>query len=260
MKIKKFILTIAVTSLLTSLILLIFKEHTKLFYDFKAQNYLMILVLFILFIKYYKNFHLFVLWVNCILVCICFSINLVGLYITEKYIFVGIKAMCENYYIVTAIVSLMFWSISKFKINKKSKKHKNDINEYIKKIVADEELYDSHKEDAKFICRFLIESNLNTLGISARYGTGKTKTMEKVINVMNSETNLFVTISPLSCNIEEIPTYIMGQIEKVLKENGIYTNNTRQIINTIQNSYLSSLINIISDNQTLSELYKNLHE
>ena len=57
-----------------------------------------------------------------------------------------------------------------------------------------------------------------------------------------------------------IPTYIIGQIEKVLKENGIYTNNTRQIISTIQNGFLSSLLNIINENQTLSDLYKNLRD
>ena len=188
------------------------------------------------------------------------SINLIGCFYADKYQFIGIKAMCENYYISTAIVSLVLWSISQFKLNGKSKNYKKDINEYINKIVEDDELFDCHKDDANYICKFLFKSNLKTLGISARYGMGKTVIMNKVIGTTNSKKNLYVEISPLSCNIEEIPTYIIGQIEKVLKENGIYTNNTRQIINTIQNSYLSSLLNIINDNQTLSDLYKNLRD
>ena len=257
--IRKFILVIVATLLLSSLILLIFKEFTVFIYDFKLQNYLMILLLIILFIKYYKNFYQLVVWINCILVCICLSINLVGCFYAGKYQFIGIKAMHENYYILTAIVSLVFWIISQFIFNRKSKNYKNDINEYIKKIIEDEELFDCHKDDAEYICKFLFESNLKTLGISARYGMGKTVIINKVIEITSSKKNLYVEISPLSCNIEEIPTYIISQIEKVLKENGIYTNNTRQIINTIQNEYLSSILNIINDNQTLSELYKNLH-
>lgn len=246
--------------LLSSLILLIFKEYTVFIYDFKIQNCLMILLLITLCFKYYKNFYQLVIWINCIFVGICLSINLVGCFYAGKYQFIGIKAMRENYYILTAIVSLVFWSISRFKFNRKSKNFKNDINEYFKKIVEDEELFDCHKDDANYICKFLFKSNLKTLGISARYGMGKTVIMNKIIGTTNSKKNLYVEISPLSCNIEEIPTYIIGQIEKVLKENGIYTNNTRQIINTIQNSYLSSLLNIINDNQTLSDLYKNLRD
>lgn len=257
-KIRKFILVIVATLLLSSLILLIFKEYTEFIYDFKTQNYLMILLLFVLFIKYYKNFSQLAIWINCILVCICLSINLVGCFCFGKYQIIGIKAIYENYYILTAIISFVFWIISQVKFKNKSRNYKNDIKEYIKKIVEDVELFDCHKDDAKYICKFLFESNLNTLGISARYGAGKTTIMNKVIDVTSSKKNLYVKISPLSCSIEEMPTYIISQIEKVLEENGIYTKNTRQIINTIQNSYLSSLLNIINDNQTLSELYKNL--
>ena len=246
---RKFILIIVVTLLLSSLILLLFKEQAEFIYDFKLQNFLMILILTIIFIKYYKNFYQLVIWINCILVCICLSINLVGCFYVGKYQFIGIKAICENYYILTAFI-----------FNKKCKNCKIDIIEYNKKIEEDEELFDCHKDDAKYVCKFLFKSNLSTLGISARYGVGKTFIMNKVIDVTSTERNLYVEISPLSCSIEEIPTYIIGQIEKVLKENGIYTNNTRQIISTIQNGFLSSLLNIINENQTLSDLYKNLRD
>ena len=259
-KIRKFILVIAATLLLSSFILLIFKEYTEFIFDFKLQNYLMKLLLIILFFKYYKNFYQLVVWINCILACICLSINLVGCFYFGKYQFIGIKAMCENYYISTVFFSFVFWIISQFIFNKKNKNCRIDIAEYIKKIADDKKLFDCHKDDAKYICKFLFESNLNTLGISARYGMGKTVIMNKIIEITSSKKNLYVEISPLSCSIEEIPTYIISQIEKVLKENGIYTNNTREIINTIQNSYLSSILNIINDNQTLSDLYKNLRD
>lgn len=218
----------------------------------------MILALIIIFIMYYKNYYQFAIWINCILIGICLGINLVGWRVTDKYILVGINAMYENYYWLTIITSLALYLISRYRYDKKSKECKNNISEYYNKIEVDKNLYNSHKDDTKYICKFLFESNLRTLGVSARYGMGKTIIMEKIINITKSERNLYVVISPLSCSIEEIPNYIIGQIEKVLKENGIYTNNTRQIANIIQNGYLSSLLNVISKNQTLSDLYENL--
>lgn len=183
-----------------------------------------------------------------------------GYFYADKYQFIGIKAICENCYILTAFFSFVFWYKSWSKFSKKSENFRNSINEYVKKIEDDKELYDSHKDDAKYICKFLFESKLRTLGISGEYGVGKSKIMKTVKKVTESDSKLYVEISPLSCSIEEMPTYIIGQIERVLKDKGIYTNNTRQIINTIQNGYLSSLLNTINDNQTLSDLYKNLRD
>ena len=241
-------------------VLLIFREQTNSFYDFKVQNYLMILLLLVAFIKYYKNFYRFVKWIICAFVGICLGINLVGWLITERYSFVGVKAMCENYYIFTLFISLALCFISKFVFNIKSKSCGYSTNKFIKKIEDHEKLYDSHKDDAKYICKFLFESNMRTLGISGRYGSGKTVIIKEIRRITESDKHIFIEITPLACSVEEIPTYIIGQIEKALKKNGIYTNNTMRIFNTIQNGYLSSLINIINDNQTLSDLYVNLHE
>ena len=212
---------------------------------------------------YYRNFYRFFIQILYYFIGICLGINLTGWLITDKYIFVGIKALWNNYYqvlivsVILFIISLIILFIISFFM---SKGMNRGISRYIKKIMDDKMLYDNHKYDAKYICKFIFESHLRTLGVSGKYGTGKTIIMNEIIDITSSIRNIYVTISPLSCNVEEIPTYIVGQIEKVLKDSGIYTNNTRQIINTIQNGYLSSIINFVNGNQTISNLYDNLRE
>ena len=262
-KIRKVLLIVSAIALLASFVLLIFKEQSEFIYDFNVQNCLMSALVVIAFLKYYRNFYRFAFQIVLILIGISIAINLLGRYIVDKYEYIGIIAIWDNYHqIIVICTALIFISFLISPINNYIEKINNNtrdiINGYYKKLMIDKELYDSRKYDAKYVCKFLFESSLKSLGLSGRYGVGKSFIMDRIIKTTCSRRNLYVVISPLSCSIEEIPTYIVGQIEKVLKENGIYTNNTRQIINTIKNTYLLSLINVINENQTLSDLYKNL--
>lgn len=261
----KVVLIVLATALLASFVLLIFKEQSEFIYDFNVQNCLMSALVVIVFLKYYRNFYKFAFQIVLILIGICFAINLLGRYIVDKYEYIGIIAIWDNYHQIIAIcAALIYISFLISPINNYIEKINNNtrgiINGYYKKLMLDKELYDSRKYDAKYVCKFLFESNLKSLGLSGKYGAGKSFIIDKIIKTTRSIRNLYVVISPLSCKGEDISSYIVGQIERVLKENGIYTNNARQIFNTIQNSYLSSLLNIINGNQTISDLYKNLYE
>lgn len=261
-EIRKTIVNTVFIALFVFLILLIFQGQTEFVYDFKTQNCLMIALIIIICLKYYRNYYKFDVYILFILFEICLVINLTGEHITDKYVYVGIKALWDNYYL-TLIVSAISIVLSRIIIpciDSVFRNKNRGISVYCEEIMNDKKLYDSHKHDAVYICKFIFESRLRTLGVSGRYGMGKTVIMKEIIGITGSIRNIYVTISPLSCNIEEIPTYIVGQIEKVLKDRGIYTNNTRQITNTIQNGYLSSMINVVSGNQTISDLYKNLRK
>ena len=216
------------------------------------------------FLKYHRNFYKFAKQVVMILAGICIGINITGWQLTDKYQYIGLKVVWDNYCVIiifsSVLFGLSFINHLNHCVNLKKNEEQNVVNSYYERFMSDNVLYDNHKHDAKYICKFLFESNLKTLGISGRYGSGKSIIMDKIINITSSRANQYVVISPLSCNIEEIPTYVVGQMERVLRNMGIYTNNTRQINDVARDSHLGPLINIVNGNQTLSDLYFNLRE
>ena len=257
-KCRKILISSLLIFILASFALIVFGKNFDIIYCFNIQNIIMILLLTIVFLKYYRNYFKHTARIIIFFAAVCMAVNLVGLFVTDKYEYYGLKAICENRYYLTLFVCIFYFLISIWLSKKCDKNNTKDHTVYIDKIMKDDKLYESHKYDAEYIIKFLFESKLKTLGVSGRYGTGKTIIIREIMKFTKSSRNIYVEITPLACSIEEMPTYIVGQIEKVLKSKGIYTDNTRQIINTIQNGYLSSLMGFFDKNQTLSELYFNL--
>lgn len=115
-----------------------------------------------------------------------------------------------------------------------------------------EKLYPSRKLDLDYIENSL--NNNNILGLDGQWGIGKTFLIKKLEKRdFKSE---YITISLLNIDSEEIIPYILNQINKILKRNGIYSFYLRKVKNVLgsQSTSFFNFSQIFSSNETTQEI------
>ena len=79
-----------------------------------------------------------------------------------------------------------------------------------------EDLFVEHKYDLKRLLNYL--ENFSIIGINGEWGSGKSFLTDHLKNF------ILIKIDLLSCNIDEIQTVILNELDKLLKNQGINRN------------------------------------
>ena len=161
-----------------------------------------------------------------------------------------------NSYLFTGIIVIYFTILF---VLKKMKKIKNEENKNNKKINA--ELYENRKKDKEFVFNFLTNNdnkNIYTLGIDSEYGTGKTFIVEKTIEELDYKKFEIIKIRCMLLEKEEIYSYILKKIRKILSKNSIFTVSFEKLSNTflktIDNKFFGGISELLSQNIVIDEI------
>lgn len=163
-----------------------------------------------------------------------------------------------NSYLFTGSIVIYFIILSRTKIYKKN----NQENKDSKKI--NDDLYENRKKDKEFILDFLTNNdnkNIYTLGIDSEYGTGKTFIVEKTIEEIEKLDYKKFEVIKIRCMLlekEEIYSYILKKIKKILSKNSIFTVSFEKLSNTflktIDNKFFGGISELLSQNIVIDEI------
>jgi KAP P-loop domain protein len=156
-----------------------------------------------------------------------------------------------NTYLIVGIIGIYFLILIVIKIYKKT--------ENIEK--NDEKLYKNREKDKEFVLNFLTNNdnkNIYTLGIDSEYGTGKTFIVEKAIEELEYKKFEIIKIRCMLLEKEEIYSYILKKIRKILSKNSIFTVSFEKLSNTflktIDNKFFGGISELLSQNIVIDEI------
>ena len=156
-----------------------------------------------------------------------------------------------NTYLIVGTTGIYFLILIVIKIFKKT--------ESIEK--TDEKLYKNREKDKEFILDFLTNNdnkNIYTLGIDSEYGTGKTFIVEKTIEELDYKKFEIIKIRCMLLEKEEIYSYILKKIRKILSKNSIFTVSFEKLSNTflktIDNKFFGGISELLSQNIVIDEI------
>ena len=156
-----------------------------------------------------------------------------------------------NTYLIVGTTGIYFLILIVIKIFKKT--------ESIEK--TDEKLYKNREKDKEFILDFLTNNdnkNIYTLGIDSEYGTGKTFIVEKAIEELDYKKFETIKIRCMLLEKEEIYSYILKKIRKILSKNSIFTVSFEKLSNTflktIDNKFFGGISELLSQNIVIDEI------
>ena len=156
-----------------------------------------------------------------------------------------------NTYLIVGIIGIYFLILIVIKIYKKT--------ENIEK--NDEKLYKNREKDKEFVLNFLTNNdnkNIYTLGIDSEYGTGKTFIVEKAIEELDYKKFEIIKIRCMLLEKEEIYSYILKKIRKILSKNSIFTVSFEKLSNTflktIDNKFFGGISELLSQNIVIDEI------
>ena len=156
-----------------------------------------------------------------------------------------------NTYLIVGIIGIYFLILIVIKIYKKT--------ENIEK--SDEKLYKNREKDKEFVLNFLTNNdnkNIYTLGIDSEYGTGKTFIVEKAIEELDYKKFEIIKIRCMLLEKEEIYSYILKKIRKILSKNSIFTVSFEKLSNTflktIDNKFFGGISELLSQNIVIDEI------
>ena len=156
-----------------------------------------------------------------------------------------------NTYLIFGTIGIYFLILIVIKIFKKT--------ESIEK--TDEKLYKNREKDKEFILDFLTNNdnkNIYTLGIDSEYGTGKTFIVEKTIEELDYKKFEIIKIRCMLLEKEEIYSYILKKIRKILSKNSIFTVSFEKLSNTflktIDNKFFGGISELLSQNIIIDEI------
>ena len=124
-----------------------------------------------------------------------------------------------------------------------------------------EEIYLERKDDADYIIDF-IQNDKNkiffTLGIDSEYGAGKTFLVEKTLEKLNPNKYEIIKIRCLLLEREEVYSYIIEEIKKILARNLIFISNLKKfhksILKIFDNKFLGGISNLFSYNSITDDI------
>ena len=156
-----------------------------------------------------------------------------------------------NTYLIFGTIGIYFLILIVIKIFKKT--------ESIEK--TDEKLYKNREKDKEFILDFLTNNDnksIYTLGIDSEYGTGKTFIVEKAIEELDYKKFEIIKIRCMLLEKEEIYSYILKKIRKILSKNSIFTVSFEKLSNTflktIDNKFFGGISELLSQNIVIDEI------
>lgn len=89
-------------------------------------------------------------------------------------------------------------------------------------------IFDCRKYDLERIREFALQVEM--LGINSRWGNGKTFVLEKLCEDEKIKSQFeIIRIDLLTCNLDEIETILMNELDKILAKYRIYSQNARQL-------------------------------
>ncbi|WP_339009117.1 P-loop NTPase fold protein [Fusobacterium animalis] len=106
------------------------------------------------------------------------------------------------------------------------------------------------KDDADYIIDFIQNDknkNIFTLGIDSEYGAGKTFLVEKTLEKLNPNKYEIIKIRCLLLEREEVYSYIIEEIKKILARNLIFISNLKKFHKSILKMFDSKFLGGISD-------------
>ena len=121
------------------------------------------------------------------------------------------------------------------------------------------ELMIDQKYDLERIGRYVKQFEI--VGVNGSWGSGKTFLTNEFIKE-NSGTYDFIVLGLLHCNLDEILSLLLSEMEKVLMRNGISSSRSRKLKAALDNSgALEKIINVfIEDDMTLSTTLESFKE
>lgn len=124
-----------------------------------------------------------------------------------------------------------------------------------------EEIYLERKDDADYIIDFIQNDknkNIFTLGIDSEYGAGKTFLVEKTLEKLNPNKYEIIKIRCLLLEREEVYSYIIEEIKKILARNLIFISNLKKfhksILKIFDNKFLGGISNFFSYNSITDDI------
>ena len=124
-----------------------------------------------------------------------------------------------------------------------------------------EEIYLERKDDADYIIDFIQNDknkNIFTLGIDSEYGAGKTFLVEKTLEKLNPNKYEIIKIRCLLLEREEVYSYIIEEIKKILARNLIFISNLKKfhksILKIFDNRFLGGISNLFSYNSVTDDI------
>lgn len=106
-------------------------------------------------------------------------------------------------------------------------------------------LFSEREEDLKRLKQYLIDENVNIIGIEGGWGSGKTFLMEGLQEYVSEKRNYeIVIVDVLSVRLDKYPEYLVREMEGLLRKNGIFSQNSqklRKLLETANLTYLSFL-------------------
>lgn len=133
-----------------------------------------------------------------------------------------------------------------------------------KKIENRDILYSEREEEVKFILNFLENKDINTLGIDSEFGTGKTFIIDETIKRINEDEFEIIKIRCLLVETDEMYTYILKKIKKILAKNFIFTTTFEKfknsLVKSVDNRILGGISELLSPNLSIDEIenFKNI--
>lgn len=221
--------------------------------------YYLITLLFIILLYYvvdekFKKNILVLYGVSTLLLFLIKILNSISIFILDGNIFLK-RINNWNSYLFNGIIVIYFIILSRTKIYKKN----NQENKDSKKI--NDDLYENRKKDKEFILNFLTNNdnkNIYTLGIDSEYGTGKTFIVEKTIEELEYKKFEVIKIRCMLLEKEEIYSYILKKIRKILSKNSIFTVSFEKLSNTflktIDNKFFGGISELLSQNIVIDEI------
>ena len=178
--------------------------------------------------------------------------NILILYGISTFLFFLIKILNNwNTYLIFGTIGIYFLILIVIKIFKKT--------ESIEK--TDEKLYKNREKDKEFILDFLTNNDnksIYTLGIDSEYGTGKTFIVEKTIEELDYKKFEVKKIRCMLLEKEEIYSYILKKIRKILSKNSIFTVSFEKLsstfLKTIDNKFFGGISELLSQNIVIDEI------
>lgn len=123
-----------------------------------------------------------------------------------------------------------------------------------------DKLFNSRIQDLNKIKSDIQNEQNRIIGIDSEWGNGKSLIINHLI--MDSELSKnydFIKIDILSMNLDQLIDYLLAQIEKYLKNQGIYTLTSKYLNGYISNSYFGRvLVKILNIDDSYSTIIDNL--
>lgn len=159
-----------------------------------------------------------------------------------------IYSLINEYVIVFSLITCIILIKIGFVISKEEEDKKLDI------------LFNSRVEDFNRIKKDIQNERCRILGIDSEWGNGKSLIIDHLVQDSELRKDYdFIKIDILSMNLDQLIDYLLQQIDKSLKNQGIYTLTSKYLIGYIGNSYYGRLLTkVLNIDDSYSTIIDNL--